>query len=282
MFWAGVLILLAVTALALYATFRPEERTLGRPRLLLIGGGLIFPMTVLTALLFYGVRTGHALLPLPGRPDVFHVEVVAHQWWWEVIYPDVGGRPLYAANEIHIPAGRPVDVTVRSADVIHSFWAPRLGGKIDAIPGHSNRIRLQADLPGIYWGQCAEFCGAQHARMGLVIEAHEEPALQERLARLAAAGPAPAEARGAAAFQTFCAGCHSIDARVRGTGFGPNLAGLATRRMLGAGVLANGRESLETWLVAHQVLKPGNRMPTLPILEPAERAALLRYLEPSR
>ena len=145
---------------------------------LLVGGGLVLPGVVIVALLAYGIRAGHAMLP--GAAPAFRVDVTAQQWRWTAQYPDgaLVGEPV--DNRIFIPAGRPVHVTVRSVDVIHSFWVPRLGGKIDAIPGHENTIRLQADRPGIYRGLCAEFCGARHAHMVMEVEALDDAAFRAR------------------------------------------------------------------------------------------------------
>ena len=185
MFWFSAAVVTGMTGLALYATLRnPDRRLRIAPRGLLIVGGLVFPILVLSALLVYGVRAGYSLLPLATARPVFSVDVTAHQWWWQVSYPDAAGGMRHAANEIHIPAGRPVDIRVRSADVIHGFWIPRLGGKIDAIPGRVNTIRLEADKPGLYQGQCAEFCGLGHAHMKLVVQAHDEAGLQGKLAGL--------------------------------------------------------------------------------------------------
>lgn len=183
MFCGGMALLVLMTALGLYATLRS---TRGPPRVsertLLLWGGLALPGVVLVALLWWGVRAGHALLPLPrpGLGPVFTVEVTGRQWQWDVAYP---AHPMAraAVNRIDIPAGEPVDVRVRTADVIHGFWVPRLGGKIDAIPGRTNVIRLQADAPGIYRGVCAEYCGIGHARMPIEVHAHDAAALQATL-----------------------------------------------------------------------------------------------------
>lgn len=177
----AIALLVLVTALALYAALRRRNGpTRVSPRALLIGGGLALPVTVLTALLGWGVGAGHALLPLASAEPVFVVEVTARQWVWHARYP---AHPQAAteANRIDIPAGRPVDVHVRTEDVIHSFWVPRLGGKIDAIPGRVNVLRLRADAPGIYRGVCAEFCGTGHPAMGFAVHAHAPEALAARL-----------------------------------------------------------------------------------------------------
>ncbi|WP_200930605.1 cytochrome c oxidase subunit II [Pseudorhodoferax sp. Leaf274] len=182
MFWGGMALTVAMTGLALYAALR---RRAGTPRVsanaLLVGGGLLLPGAVIAALLLWGMRAGHALLPLPGAAPVFTVEVTARQWQWDARYPQHPTAPS-ATNRIDIPAGQPVDVHVRTADVIHGFWVPRLGGKIDAIPGRTNVIRLQADAPGVYRGVCAEYCGTGHARMPMEVHAHAPDALAARLA----------------------------------------------------------------------------------------------------
>jgi len=284
----AALIFAAVVGLALYAALRPPERRLRlSPGLLIIGGGLVFTPAVLAVLLAWGIGAGHALLPLPDGREPFRVEVRAHQWWWEVIYPDMPGGPLHSANEIHVPVGRPIDVSVRSEDVIHSFWVPRLGGKIDALPGRTNTVRLEADAPGIYRGQCAEFCGAQHARMALHLVAHEDEAmLAERLSLLAAppppevVAPHPLPAPGRDGFALNCAACHSLDARIRGAG--PNLADLPHRATLGAGTLPNDSQALRLWLGHHQALKPGNRMPGPGPLDTAVLDAIAEFLEQNR
>lgn len=184
MFWGGCAITLAMTALGLAAVRRRNPRADATPaaeRRWLIGGGLVLPGLVIAALLLWGLRAGHALLPLPGAAPVFTVEVLARQWQWEAQYPE-HPRAARTPNRIDIPAGQPVDVRVRTADVIHGFWVPRLGGKIDAIPGRTNVVRLQADAPGIYRGVCAEYCGTGHARMPVEVHAHAPEALAARMA----------------------------------------------------------------------------------------------------
>jgi len=175
MFTAFTLVLVAVCGLWLYAMFRTppsrdEAQTRRMERRWLIGGGLVLPMVSIVLLLSFGIPAGHSMLPLaPDEGDAFEVRVTAHQWHWEVRYPD---RDVTLLNEVHIPAGRPVDVHLSSADVIHSFWVPRLGGKLDALPGRTQVLRLQADEPGLYRGQCAEFCGTGHTHMHFSVIAH--------------------------------------------------------------------------------------------------------------
>ncbi len=168
-------VLLVIVALWLYALKRaPADASAARSRKVqnrwIIGGGVVLPIATITVVLAFGIPVGHRSLPLVSADGkALRVEVTAHQWWWEVSYPDSG---ISLKNELHIPSGRPVDVHLTSADVIHSFWVPRLGGKLDAIPGRTNILRLQADQPGRYRGQCAEFCGREHAHMGFTVTAH--------------------------------------------------------------------------------------------------------------
>lgn len=170
MVWGSAAILLAVSAVLALALLRPGPlRALGSGRTIL-WGGLVVPLAILTALVAAAFTLGERLLASPREPAPLRIEAVARQWAWEFRYPGGGTT----AGRLHIPAGRDVDFAVVSADVIHSFWIPRLGGKIDAIPGHANVVRLRADRPGVYGGVCAEFCGIGHAAMHFTVEAHED------------------------------------------------------------------------------------------------------------
>jgi len=179
MFLFFTLVFVLVVALWLYAIHRPQ-RNPAHPtdepanrriqKFWLIGGGIILPGVTIIILLSFGIPAGHRMLPLPlmsGEP--LRIDVTGHQWWWEVSYPDTG---ITLENEIHIPVGVPVDFHLSTADVIHAFWVPRLGGKLDTIPGRVNILRLQADEAGVYRGQCAEFCGLHHAHMQFTVEVH--------------------------------------------------------------------------------------------------------------
>ena len=170
---AGTVLLVVLVALGL-ALFGPRRwrSRLGGERLVWIGG-LAFPVVVLSALLVYGLGLTSHLTQEPGAGEM-RVRVTGEMWWWRVAYLDAAGREvLQDANEVHIPVGRPVVLELDSADVIHSLWIPRLSGKVDMIPGRRNLMRVQADAPGAYGGQCAEYCGGPHALMGLVVVAHE-------------------------------------------------------------------------------------------------------------
>lgn len=185
MAWASAVILLFMVLLAVWASLRPGTRSSRHNHALLLwGGGVAFPLLVLAAVLVYGHHPdGKAWATADGPPLRVHVR--AHQWWWEVRYPDEtseasGPDVPYDVNELHIPVNRPVHIELTSSDVIHSFWAPRLGGKMDAIPGRTNRLVLMATEPGVYQGICAEFCGARHAHMAFRVVAHDELAWQTR------------------------------------------------------------------------------------------------------
>jgi cytochrome c oxidase subunit 2 len=248
-------------------------------------GGAVFPAVVVSALFFYSVilLAAHA----PERAEArLTVEVTGEQWWWRVRY--LGSQPsehVVSANEIHIPTGQRVRIQLASADVIHSLWIPGLQGKTDLIPGRINVMWLQADERGIYRGQCAEFCGLQHARMSLHVVAHEPAEFQAWLAnerRPASVSSDTTAAQGAAVFMSKgCASCHTI----RGTGalgvLGPDLTHVAARNWLAAGTLRNTPGELAAWIANPQALKPGNRMPRV-ALDARELGALTNFLRTLR
>lgn len=175
MFAYAIVVFVAVVALWLCAIRRPadtrdESQQWRVHHQWIIGGGVILPSVSILALLVFGVPMGHRMLPLPlAGGEALRIDVTGHQWWWEVRYP---ASRIALKNELHIPAGTPIDIHLTTADVIHGFWVPRLGGKLDAIPGRTNVLRLQADKPGVYRGQCAEFCGLHHAGMQFTVTAH--------------------------------------------------------------------------------------------------------------
>jgi cytochrome c oxidase subunit II len=216
--------------------------------------------------------------PDPGTTPMT-IEVVGHQWFWEVRYP---GTAAVTANEIHIPVGTRVNVVARTADVIHSFWVPQLNRKIDMIPGHPNRVLLEADRPGRFRGQCAEFCGAQHAHMGMYVFADPPGRFRAWLDAQAAGRRQPSgaeERRGERVFlDEACASCHTIRGTdARGT-VGPDLTHLGSRSTIAALALPNRPAELGRWIRDPQHVKPGNRMPITQIAPP-DMNPLLAYLE---
>ena len=288
LWWAmcafATLVLVVVTVLWVHAMRRQRpQMDEARARQLtlrwLIGGGLLLPTLSIVVLLLFGIPIGHRMLPLPlNGEQPLRIEVIGHQWWWEVRYPDSG---VVTANQLHLPVGRPVDLDVTSADVIHSFWVPRLGGKIDMIPGRHNRIRLQADAPGTFRGQCSEFCGTQHTHMILDVQAHEE---EDFANWLQARSDWQANALLGSAGETFAARCGQCH-RVAGVSDGaraPDLSDIGARSMLGAGVLSNEPGALHRWLQEHQRLKPGNAMPLHDDLDPDHLSAIADWLETLR
>jgi cytochrome c oxidase subunit 2 len=278
---AGSVLLIVVIALAI-ALFGPRRwrDRLGGPRLVWIGG-FAFPVVVLTALLVYGLAlTGH-LTQEPG-PGEMRVRVTGEMWWWRVAYLDGEGREAFQdANELHIPTGRPVVIELDSADVIHSFWVPRLSGKVDMIPGRRNLIRIQADAPGAYGGQCAEYCGGPHALMGFVVVAHEPAAYETWRTRQSA--PSPAALQPTAGSLVFaragCGACHTVNGTAFNGQAGPDLSHVGSRRTLGAGILPNNQGTMAGWISDSQSIKPGNRMPAYPVLTGEELREVSGWLE---
>lgn len=182
--------MLAMTALGLHAALRRSRGPVGPSgRSIIFWGGIGVPLAVTALLLIYGVRAGHSMLPT--GPAELEVRVTAHQWWWHFEYLRPGREPLHTIDELHLPVNRDVNIHVTSVDVIHSFWVPNLGGKIDALPGRVNTIRLHPERVGQMRGLCAEFCGAQHAHMAFSVEIHEADDFQTYLHSLTGANDAP-------------------------------------------------------------------------------------------
>ena len=247
--------------------------------------GLIIPAGVLFVLLAAGTMLVSGISTIRG--DEPRMRVSGNIYWWRVSYLDAEGRELFAdANELHIPAGQPVVVDMVSEDVIHSFWVPRLGGKMDMIPGRTNRLKLHADAPGVHAGQCAEFCGGAHSLMGFVVVVHEPAEWERWLAdrQTPPAPPADAEAQqGARLFdEVGCATCHRIAGTAAAGVSGPDLTHVGARLSLGAGILPNSRATLTGWIGDSQSIKPNNRMPSYRSLSAAELNALAAYMESLR
>jgi cytochrome c oxidase subunit 2 len=248
-----------------------------------LGLGLGVPIAVLVALFvisdIFVIRTTQA--PAAAK-TALTVQVVGHQWWWEVRYP---GTKAVTANEIHVPVRTPVLVQVTTADVIHSFWVPELNRKIDTIPGRVNSIELEADQPGRYRGQCAEYCGLQHAHMALDVVADAAPRFRTWLANQAKPAPTPATGLERSGQQAFlsgsCSSCHAIRGTAAASDVGPDLTHLATRATLAAVTLPNTPQALATWITETQHVKPGNQMPDAQVA-PDRLHALVAYLESLR
>jgi len=239
--------------------------------------------TVLILLFFlvYDFTVGRALAQRPSR--ALTIELIGHQWWWEVHYVDPDPSKIVVdANEVHIPAGEPVQIKVTSRDVIHSFWVPNIIGKRDLIPGYTSSLFLNADKPGIYRAQCAEFCGHEHAKMALNVVVHPRAQFTAWLAEARAPAAHPTDSSAAEGEKVFlagpCSACHAITGTPAYGTVGPNLTHIASRLTIGAGTLPNTRGNLGGWVVDPQAIKPGVRMPSNQ-LEPKDLRALLDYLE---
>jgi cytochrome c oxidase subunit 2 len=291
MFWisAAVFVLVvALLALAVLRQIRPratDERGLvhlGRldgltANSLVIGIGLLLPAAVMVLLLVVDL---HALsvLASPVTPARLTVQIKGHQFWWEVRYAEA---QVTTANEIHVPVGEPVLVKLRSADVIHSLWVPQLHGKRDLIPGHDSSFWIEADRAGTFGGQCAEFCGYQHAQMRLLVVAESRGAFDGWLAQQRQPAAEPADDRARRGREVFLSGpcvlCHTITGTPAAARVGPDLTHLAGRTTIAAGILPNTPGHLAGWILDPQRIKPGVHMPSM-ALEAADLQALLAYL----
>lgn len=272
-----------VAALVAYSLLRYRARAgAGEPRQVFGSrrfeiAWTVIPLLIVTVLFVVTVRA-MSLIDAPQwanrPPDLI---VTGHQWWWEARYPN----GAVTAGEIHIPVSRRLLVRIESADVIHDFWVPQLARKMDAVPGLSSYIWLEADSPGTFEGKCSEFCGAQHAWMQFIVVAESQAALSAWLMRQSEPAPPPSgelAAQGARLFaEKKCADCHGISGAASGSLAGPDLTHVASREFLGAGISRNSPENLALWVTNPQLAKPGNRMPDTR-LSGDESRALAAYL----
>lgn len=251
-----------------------------RRKTMVVGALVAVTAAILVMFTFVGFAATHGV---ESQNAPLAIKVTGRQWWWQVDYQSADPTQLFAtANEIHIPVGRPVRLQLEASDVIHSFWAPNLMGKQDLIPGRDTYLTLSADRAGVFRGQCAEFCGLQHANMAFVVVAQTPAAFEAwRQAQLKPAA-VPADPVGSRGRQVFlsapCVACHAIQGEVAGSRVGPDLTHVGSRATLAAGALPNTPANLDRWLADPQGVKPGNNMPKVP-LSPADRGALVAYLE---
>lgn len=253
-----------------------------RPALWLVGGGLVLPLVVLTALFFYSAARTPPWQAAPP-PGALVVSITGRMWWWEITYRDPAtGAEVATANELRLPVGRPVLLGLSSAEVIHSLWIPELGGKMDMVPGRVNHLLLTASRPGVYRGQCAEFCGEAHARMALHAVAQPQADFDAWLAAQARPASVPSTDRLAAGQKVFedrkCSVCHTVRGVAGGARLGPDLTHVGSRLHLAAGTLPNDTDGMARWLTHVQQLKPGTRMPTYDRLSGPELDALAAWL----
>jgi cytochrome c oxidase subunit II len=279
MFWAFTAVFALVVMLLAWAIVKRPGPAHGPPlgrNGFIVGGGIVLPLVVLTPLFLLSLN---ASATLNRKPEGLTIRVVGHMWWWEVRYPQ---QRFVTANEIHIPAGQPVRLEMTSADVIHSFWVPRLHGKRDLIPGLETVFWIQADEPGVYRGQCAEYCGTQHANMAFHVVALPQEEFEAWLAAPRQPRSIPESAVDRSGYGIFlkagCSQCHAIEGTPAIGTAGPDLTHLGSRGTIGAGMLPNTRGNLAGWIANPQAIKPGAKMPRT-YLGGDDLMALVSYLE---
>jgi cytochrome c oxidase subunit 2 len=282
----GGLIFLGVMAYFLYAVWGHRgyslEEELKRPNEgngIVLTWGVGFTAVVLVVLFGFNLGTMRANHQISAGEQDLVIDVIGHQWWWEVQYQEQG---FETANEVRIPVGQPVTLRLVTKDVIHSLWVPELSGKLDLLPNQVNELTLVADKTGEYWGECAEFCGTQHAKMQLMIIVQTEREFEDWLEQQQAVPARPENELALHGQQIFlgsaCVYCHSIAGTNASGDLGPDLTHLGSRRTLGAGILENTTGNLAGWIVDAQAIKPGNKMPPMD-LSGEELQAILAYLE---
>jgi cytochrome c oxidase subunit 2 len=267
----------------LLALLRRRAVVQGTPRPALIVVTVASSLSALTlfGLLVASIYTGRAIAEVPTKGP--RVTLTGHQWWWQIEYEDADpSKRITSANELNVPVGVPVTIKLRSSDVIHSFWAPNLHGKRDLIPGHDGTITIRADRPGVFRGQCAEYCGTQHAKMAFWVNALT-PADYARWSQSEGqpghSPSTPGEREGQQVFlRSPCPLCHNIQGTDASGSSGPDLTHFGSRHSIGAGALPNERALLAGWILDPQHTKPGAQMPPMP-LRREELASLVDYLE---
>lgn len=285
----SVLVVVIITALVMAAIRRgwrateteglAVRRDAGGMQWIYVGVGI--SSVVLAASVVWTLLTLKAVAEPSDAEAPLTIGIQAHQWWWQADYRP--GQPegnFTTANEIHIPVGVPVRLELRSPDVIHSFWVPKLAGKTDVIPGRVNSMWIEAREPGVYRGQCAEYCGVEHALMAFQVIAEPVKRFKAWEASEITGPPNPtgAAAQGFAIFDAHCAACHAIRGTSAGGVYGPDLTNLGDRNTLAAGVLKNNPHNLVYWIRNTQDVKPGAQMPEVPLSDD-EMKALVNYLE---
>lgn len=275
-FWVCLAVFVAIMAL-LALSLSGRMRT--GPGEALVIAGTVVTVPILIGLLLFSTGTGSFVNRGQTSDQTLRIEVVGKMWWWEVRYP-VSGAVL--ANEIRMPAGRPVEIALHSDSVIHSFWVPGLAGKVDMIPGQSNVLTVNPVRPGTWRGQCAEFCGAQHALMAFMVVVETPEDFESWLARQAAPVPEPADpftARGRDAFMAAgCGSCHVVRGTAANGRAGPDLTHVGGRLTIGAGILPQNVGTLGGWIANSQAIKPGNLMPKFDQLDGETLRAISAWL----
>lgn len=283
LFGFGILVLgIVVAASWLAVRGAPKTRQMLARENAVVALGIVFPAVALTILLSYGVWLMRAHIGFATDRTAAGIEVAGEQWWWRVTYSAPGGATIAGANEVRIPVGVPVTFKLTSSDVIHSFWVPSLAGKVDMIPGRVTRLRLTAKRPGIYRGQCAEYCGGPHALMAFEVVAVSADDYAAWLQHSAAPAVAPASEKARRGQSVFlaagCGACHTVRGTPAAGTLGPDLTHIGARRSVGIDTAALTHENLARFITEGQHLKPGNLMPEFRVLQAPELDALADYL----
>jgi len=273
----AAVVYLVVSGLVIVAALRRRRAVSDRlTHRFIVYGGLVVPALILAVVAIYTVRTTNAL---GATSPALQIDVTGEQWWWRVRYPALG---VTTANEIHVPVHALVDVTLTSDNVIHSFWVPQLAGKTDLIPGQVNHLSFAADRTGTYRGQCAEFCGLEHARMAFQVVVDDSAAFNQWVSAQGGTAAVPGQTLSAQGQQIFvngsCAGCHTVAGTPAAGTLGPDLTHVASRATLAADTLPNTPADMARWLEMTQQVKPGALMPQID-LTPDQVQALVAYLE---
>jgi cytochrome c oxidase subunit II len=298
-FWITVVVFILTMAALAWAIFKTHRTTdiasapgvgaleyaphESRKMTLAVGSAVGVTVIILFVLLFVSVSTGRTIRRFQSKNAVT-IQLTGHQWWWQATYSDPNASQTFTtANEIHIPVGEPVVILTRSSDVIHSFWVPNITGKRDLIPGYSTALWIQADKPGRWRGQCAEFCGHQHAHMGIYVVAEEKAEFEKwKQAQIQPSMQPQSGSPQDIGFQKFMAGpcvmCHTVRGTPAGGALGPDLTHVASRSTIAAGTLAFDHANLLKWVRNSQDIKPGNRMPAMNITD-QDLNAIAAYLE---
>jgi cytochrome c oxidase subunit 2 len=278
----AVVLLIVMIAVWLAIRGSAKARAILSSERSIIALGIVWPAVTLTLLLAYGIWLMRPAFESAPHSEAVRIEIVGEQWWWRIKYLRSGGEAVASANELRMPVGQPTEIVLSSADVIHSFWVPALGGKVDMVPGRITRLRLQATRPGIYRGQCAEYCGGPHALMAIQVIAMPAEDFSAWLAREAAIAVAPATdsaQRGAALFQSAgCGACHTIRGTAANGTVGPDLTHLGSRRSVGVDTLTLTAQNIQRFITHGQAIKPGNHMPEFRIFAADEVEAVGSYL----
>ena len=286
LFWwmtAGAAVIwAAVVGLAAYSVRAAPGRKNRQASLMIIVGGAVAPTVVLSLLLAYGLSMMPEMLS-PAPEGSLKITVTGEQWWWRVSYESSNGEQIAMANEIHLPVGQPVEFRLESADVIHSFWIPSLGGKVDMIPGRQTRLKLEPTRTGVFRGACAEYCGSSHALMTFFVVVSSKDDFENWLGRQHEPAQSPVEPMAIAGEKLFlsngCAACHTVRGTDAAGLVGPDLTHVGSRLSVGAGILPNNANDFMRWLTHNHTIKPEVLMPSFRMLPKEDLTALAAYLD---